>query len=845
MRLKDLLEALDSLLESVGDAGVPAAGLARAPLQVWHALRRDRAERKCLETAIQQTEKAFCEEADRQDLGDTVRWVRMFPQQNRPAFHRALQTLVERWDEAALEEALAEEFARVPGLEVEARRRALGLYLRLLREHLLPCERFTQVVTALSALRAEAEVESLHPKVDGLRLDVETALQRLHLLLAKSDELLAEVEQVQAQGLPAGPETLSAAPLLAEVVRLLREQVQPAGVQGRVQIQGDVRDSVIIIGEENRVVLRGKVLQALRPYLPLPGDLPPGCHLPFPRNAFFTGRKEPLRDLAQALLGDEGRVAGVVIGQALLGMGGVGKTQLAVEFAYRYGYRFRGVHWLDMADPARLEEQVAAFGREMGRRAETQEELVARTLAAWQADGPRLLVLDNLEDLRAANEVLARLCHSALRLLVTSRRRDWPPTLPLGRLPLEEFTPEESRAFLRRYLPKERTPDGDLDALAERLGHLPLALDLAARYLAQLRLTVPRYLAALEHALEHPSMQGWRPDIPNPTEHDLNLQRTFALSWEQVGEEAAQQVFRAAGHLAPNEPIPPEVLERALDLSPEACDEAIAQLQGLGLLKEGPAIHPLLAEFARALAPSTPSGQPPRAAGEEMGAVATTLADLAGETTARIDQTGDYTLFAPLLPHVRAVAGHAEAAGLEVAGRLWNTLGYHLHHIADYAGARGCLERALRIDEAAFGPDHPNVATVVNNLGRVLQDLGDLSGARGCLERALRIDEAAFGPDHPNVARDVNNLGVVLQALGDLSGARGCLERALRIDEAAFGPDHPNVAIRVNNLGSVLQDLGDLSGARGCYERALRILERHLPPDHPHIRIVRENLAGL
>ena len=61
----------------------------------------------------------------------------------------------------------------------------------------------------------------------------------------------------------------------------------------------------------------------------------------------------------------------------------------------------------------------------------------------------------------------------------------------------------------------------------------------------------------------------------------------------------------------------------------------------------------------------------------------------------------------------------------------------------------------------------------------MLRALGELAQARGCFERALRIDEAAFGPDHPNVARDVNNLGLVLKDLGELAQARGCYERRI------------------------------------------------------------------
>ena len=82
---------------------------------------------------------------------------------------------------------------------------------------------------------------------------------------------------------------------------------------------------------------------------------------------------------------------------------------------------------------------------------------------------------------------------------------------------------------------------------------------------------------------------------------------------------------------------------------------------------------------------------------------------------------------------------------------------------------------------------------IVNNLGSVLKDLGDLAGARAAYERALKIDEAAFGPDHPNVASDVNNLGSVLKDLGDLAGARAAFERALSIFEKFLPADHPNI----------------------------------------------------
>jgi len=496
--------------------------------------------------------------------------------------------------------------------------------------------------------------------------------------------------------------------------------------------------------------------------LPDPGPLPPGFRIPFQRNALFTGRVGPLQALARALLEGDGRSA--LVTQAVAGMGGVGKTQLAVEFAYRYGRYFHGVHWVNAGEPEAIGGEVAACGAAMSLAdwPEKQPAQVARTLGEWQRGGSRLVVLDNLEHMGAAQEWLARLGGGAVRVLVTARRTEWPGFLGLRPLRLESFTPEESRAFLRQHLPDGRATEADLQVLAERLYHLPLALELAGRYLAgHARLSVEAYLGRLEAMWEHPSMAGWREELGNPTDHDLRLAETFAVSWERVEDETARRVFLLAGYCAPNQPISCEVLEEAAGIDREACDGVLGVLTGLGLLEmgdpeAGPTVHPLLAEYGRAIVPSAPEGE------GVLGALAGTLARLARAASHQMDQTGSPSHFVPLLPHVRLVAERAEEEGLQDAASLWGNLGYYLHRVADYAGARAADERALAIFERVLGSDHPNVATLVNNLGSVLHTLGELAGARAAYERALAIDERAFGPDHADVARDVNNLGGVL-----------------------------------------------------------------------------------
>jgi tetratricopeptide (TPR) repeat protein len=573
----------------------------------------------------------------------------------------------------------------------------------------------------------------------------------------------------------------------------------------------------------------------------IPADLPSGSYLPFPRNAFFTGRGEDLEKLKAALSG--GGQPGVVIHQAITGMGGVGKTQLAVEFAYRYGHLFHGVHWLDLAVPEAFEAQIALCGSEMRLPAwpPTQPEQVAATLKAWKQDGPRLLILDNFEELAFAHQALVRLRHSNLRLLITSRRADWPGALGLTPLALEEFTPQESRDFLRNYLPESRAEDAALDGLATRLGRLPLALELAGRYLErQPLLTVAAYLAQLENPFEHKSMQNWKAEQKLPTGHDLSLLQTFARSWELVKEEKTQRLFIACAYCAPNTMLPEALLAAALgdagagSPSPE-CGECSAELEGLGLFKGGPSLHPLLAQFGRGL----------DAGRKSLAQFSEALARLANQTNHEEDSTGNYSLSAPLLPHVREAAGHAESAGLPAAGKLWNSFGYHIRYLADYAGAKAAFERALKFFEKHLGEEHPNVATLVNNLGGVLKELGDLAGAKAAYERALKIDEAAYGPEHPSVATDVNNLGSALNELGDLAGAKAAYGRALKIDEATYGPEHPRVATDVNNLGRVLQDLGDLARAKTAFERALKIDEATYGHEHPKVAIRVNNLGSV
>jgi tetratricopeptide (TPR) repeat protein len=151
----------------------------------------------------------------------------------------------------------------------------------------------------------------------------------------------------------------------------------------------------------------------------------------------------------------------------------------------------------------------------------------------------------------------------------------------------------------------------------------------------------------------------------------------------------------------------------------------------------------------------------------------------------------DWPRWTVLLPHVLAATGHldraAEPGPAAMADASWllDRAGTYLHVQARLIDAQALLERALAIDEAAYGPGHPTVATRLNNLALILQALGQPETARPLQERALAIDEAAYGPGHPDVATRLNNLALILRDLGQPETARPLQERALAITEAA------------------------------------------------------------
>jgi tetratricopeptide (TPR) repeat protein len=607
---------------------------------------------------------------------------------------------------------------------------------------------------------------------------------------------------------------------------------------------------------------------------PFPGSGPAISNLP-PRNLHFTGRATLLEALEEQLK------VGVAALVAAHGLGGVGKTQLALEYAHRHAHQYELVWWVaaDMASP--IVTGVGELAPRLGLAVEADlEATAARVVEALGRRSGWLLVFDNAEDPSQVDRFLP--AGSGGHVLVTSRN---PAFGQLGtKIEVAVLPAEEAVAFLLA-----RSGDSDQVAareLAGELGGLPLALAQAAAYCEQTSLDLAGYLARYRSRRRELLARGALAGYPE------TVATTWRLNLEQVqlGTPAAVDLLRLCAFLAPA--IPLELLTAAPAVLPTALarvvadelatDELVAALHRFSLVRRGRsglAVHRLVQAVVR---DSLNREQASMWAGR---AVRLVLAALPEDP----EDPGGWPRYAALLAHAQTAAGHAHAraVGADATATLLYRVGAYLwsrvelpaaraalkqalaiispvngpHHpsvaaavhmlglvqrdLGDLTGARQRLEVALAINQAAYGPNHPEVANTLGDLGGVLEELGDLAGAHRHQERSLAMLEAAYGANHPHVAIAVGSLGNLLRKRGDLAGARRFRERALAITQAAFGPDHPRVALSLGNLGLVLEELGDLAGAHACHVRALAINEAAFGPDHPRVALTLNNVANI
>ncbi|KAI9773562.1 MAG: hypothetical protein M1840_006836 [Geoglossum simile] len=588
-----------------------------------------------------------------------------------------------------------------------------------------------------------------------------------------------------------------------------------------------------------------------------------------PRSNIFVGRQPEIELIKQNLLsntdGSERKVC------VVCGLGGIGKTQLAIEYARLHKTSYTSVFWLDGKSEESLvqsflsianrlpKSQILNFNAQEIRGTEESKERAQDVLQWFALEGnfKWLLIFDNIDrtsfgasDSDAESLASYNITHYFPRgdvgtIIITTRLQrlaDLGDAINLRKIDmrnsiliLEKHAGKRLKQSSNFIADKEGAEieefDPDAVALVKRLEGLPLALVFAGSYIRST--TIAKYLEFYTNSWNdlHETM-NIRHDYPRRT-----IITTWAISYQELKrkDQGAAKLLQFWGCLD-NQDLWFQLLRwpRYRAQAPgwlcqitatEVCFmETIRTLLDYSLIeqKEGShsysmhaVVHDWIREFVN------------REGGDDLFRLGVTSVGLAVPTR---DERSYWTVQRRLLPHANRLSGYSRKKklfsmfqeeidntsylqGLGALGNLYSDQGR-------LAEAETMYERALAGCEKALGPEHTSTLDIVNNLGNLFKSQGRLAEAEAMYERALAGCEKALGPEHTSTLDIVNNLGILYTNQGRLAEAEAMYERALAGCEKALGPEHTSTLDTVNNLGILYSDQGRLAEAEAMYERA-------------------------
>ncbi len=573
-------------------------------------------------------------------------------------------------------------------------------------------------------------------------------------------------------------------------------------------------------------------------------------NVPYRRNSFFTGREELLQQLHDNLT--KNKTA------ALTGLGGIGKTQTAIEYAYRYRNDYHYVLWANAhSHEILLSDLVTLAGvLQLPEKAVPDQGLVVAAVKRWlEGQTDWLLIFDNADDLSMVSDFLPSVGQG--HIVLTTRAQ---ATEPLAKgLGLEQMGQEEGAVFLLRravLIDKQASlsrasPENQHIAkdIAVLLGGLPLALDQAGAYIYETGCGLSGYME-LYHTEQSVLLQERG---AFDSEHPEPVAKTWSLSFAKVEQAnpAAAELLRLCAFLYPDA-IPLEVITKGADelgavLQPVAksrlkLNAAVRELLKYSLVRRDPntkllSVHRLVQMVLQHVMEQETQRQ---WAERAVRAVNQTFPDA---TDYR-----NWSLCQQYLPHALVCATWIDTCefAFPEAGRLLNRVGYYLvDRAALYAEAEPLYQRAIAIGEKTLGPEHPDLAIKLNNLAILYAKQGKYAEAEPLYQRAIAIGEKTLGPEHPDLATRLNNLANLYANQDKYAEAEPLYQRAIAIGEKTLGPEHPDLATSLNNLATFYAKQGKYAEAEPLYQRAIAIDEKELGSEHPGLAIDLSNLAQL
>ena len=637
---------------------------------------------------------------------------------------------------------------------------------------------------------------------------------------------------------------------LAFIKKCLAEEQNKSQLTGK---HSDVPNNVpTIYGEVNPGINNGLAVGVNTGTINMPPVKPPrkpAFMVPFQRNQYFTGRDELLQKLHEELA----KTGSAGITQAIAGLGGVGKTQTSVEYAYRYKDSYQDILWIGASDTSTLDNSIRLIANELElpEREEKESAVVREGVKRWlQQNEGWLLIVDNADDPSLVAPYLPPAPKG--RILITSCDRQLKKLGVKNPLPMESLPESEAASFLLHRTDRSEIELPDATELARELGGLPLALEQAASYIEATGANFKNYL--MDFKQKHLQLlEKMPPEIGD-------AQKTVATTWEisfqmaQKLQPAIQGVLEICAFLAPDN-IPEsifrdgytalgqELSDQLHSVSQEATgfDAMFASAERYGLISrkrelQTLSIHKLVQESLLYRVDIASQR-------ERLERTASTLNII----TPPADNFSNWVVLDSLLPHQRRCIGHLESLNIETesVSLLMNQIALHMMNRAYYSEVEHFFVKALNIAEKIFGRNHLVTGVRLNNLAELYRNQGRYGDAEPLAIRSLFIAENKLGSNYRDTGVRINNLALLYHTQGRYDEAEPLYLLALDIAKTNLGEDHPETAQYLTNLALLYQARGRYTDAERDFHSALDIALNKLGDDNPKTGEYLNNLANL
>jgi tetratricopeptide (TPR) repeat protein len=552
-----------------------------------------------------------------------------------------------------------------------------------------------------------------------------------------------------------------------------------------------------------------------------------------PRTSLLVGRGVLLRELHQILNPSDPQPTNCRV--FLHGLGGIGKTTLATEYAHAHAGDFAGVWWVQAETRNAILSSLAELNAAIDPAYEVGADMEAAANQALIHLGatasPWLLIYDNVERPEIVHDLLPK---SATRVIVTTRWPDWNiygVSQAIGAL---------DGASATEFLLKRTQRDNCESAmrLAAALGCLPLALDHAASYLRMSGISFDQYAVRLQQLILM---------SPEGAIYTRSVGATIHLAIEAANHRTpkASTVLELCSVFAPDR-IPLALIETGLSGEIER-DNALIALAASSLITHDP------------ISPETGAISVHRLVQLAMQESLT-----ATNTLSRVLEKGVDVLWNSfpndsydnptvwpqceyLLPHARALIQHAEHAAVIVFdfARLMSSVGCYLRRRAIFTEAEKLFRSALSIATAAVDREDTDIATIMSNLAGLLGETGSHAEAEALFRESIALAETAHGHGHQKVADKLNSFAHFLEYTGRPVEAEPLFRKAISITVELHGRSYPDLAVMIHNLGFCLNRIGRIGEAETMVREAIDLGKKSLGRTHPHYAAFRTTLAEM